>query len=207
MNSENNKQKILSVLPLFIITLVCFITITVSHYLSKDKIKENKTRAALAVINEVIPAEYDNDLLTDKITVTVPKNINPTGILTAYRARHNDTPVAVSLMPIITKGYNGNISLVIGIRYDGSVSGIRVLHENETEGFGNKVHQEHSDWILGFDGTNTHTTKEKDWAVKKDGGKFDQLTGATITSRSIIRIIYKTLEFYAEHRDTFYEDQ
>lgn len=208
MNPENNslKQKLIPVLPLLIISLLCVIAISVTHHLTKEKIKENKERAALAIINEVIPVEYDNDLLMDKAVVSVPKSINPSGSITAYRARQKNQAVAVSLMPIVTKGYSGNINLLIGISSDGKLVGVKILQHKETEGFGDQAHQDNSDWLLGFYGYSLETP-EKKWAIKKDDGEFDQLSGATITSRSIINIIYKTLEFYSEHRDTFYEDQ
>ncbi|HIF50753.1 MAG TPA: RnfABCDGE type electron transport complex subunit G [Thiotrichaceae bacterium] len=199
-----NKQKLISALPLTITSFVCFIIIFTVHILTKDKISINKERTALAVINEVIPVEYDNDLFHDKITIDVPVYINNTNRITVYRARVNNQPVALSLMPVISKGYNGNINLVIGVSYDGNLLGVRIINHNETPGFGDQAHQDNSDWLLGFKGYSLETA-EKKWAIKKDDGEFDQLSGATITSRSIINIIYKTLEYYSENRDKFYK--
>jgi len=187
-----NKEKILSL-----------IAIVVVHNLTKDKISINKEQAALTVINEVIPVKYDNDLFQDKITIDVPAYINHTKTITVYRARLNNEPVAISLMPIISKGYNGNISLVIGIAYNGDLMEVRIINHNETEGFGDQAHQDNSKWLFGFNGYSLETAEEK-WAIKKDGGEFDQLSGATITSRSIINIIYKTLKYYSKNRDKFY---
>lgn len=199
-----NKQKVLSILPLMITSLVCFIFIVIVHNMTKDKIGINKERAALAVINEVISVKYDNDLYKDYIIVDVPDHISHTKYITAHRARLNNQPVAISLMPVVTKGYNGKISLVIGITFDGTLMGVKILQHQETEGFGDKAHQDKSDWLLSF---NNHTfegmTKEKS-AAKKDGDEIDQLSGATITSRSIINIVYKVLEYYSENRDTLF---
>jgi H+/Na+-translocating ferredoxin:NAD+ oxidoreductase subunit G len=202
-----NKQNISSILPLTITSLVCFIFIIIVHNISKDKISINKERAALAVINEVMPIKYDNDLFNDNVIIDVPAYINPTKSITAYRARVNNQPRAVSLMPVMTKGYNGNISLIIGIAYDGALTGVRILQHNETEGFGDKAHQDKTDWLLGFNNHSFEGLPEEKWAVKKDGGEFDQLSGATITSRSIINIVYKVLEYYSENRNSFYENQ
>ncbi len=199
-----NKKNFLSVLPLTISSIICFIAIVVVHNLTKDKININKEQAALAIINEVIPVEYDNDLFHDKIKVDVPAYINHTNIITAYRARIDNKPVAISLMPIISKGYNGSISLVIGIAYDGNLTGVRIINHNETEGFGDQAHQDNSKWLYDFNGYSLETP-EKKWAIKKDKGEFDQLSGATITSRSIINIIYKTLEYYSKNRNKFYK--
>jgi len=199
-----NKQKLTSALPLTITSLVCLLIIVVVHNFTKNKISINKELAALAVISEVLPVEYDNDLFQDKIDIDVPNYINNTHKISVYRARLNNQAVAVSLMPIITKGYNGNLSLIIGISYEGKLTGIKILQHNETESFGNQVHQDNSDWLFGFNGHSLETTK-KQWAIKKDDGEFDQLSGATITSRSIINILYKTLEYYSENRDKFYK--
>lgn len=198
-----NKQKFKSILPLTVVSLVCFIALTVVNHFTKDKILTNKEQAALAVLNEVLPLKYDNNLFQDKIDIEVPDFINESNKLTVYRARLNDKPVAVSLMPVISKGYHGNISLIIGISYEGKITGARILQHNETEGFGDQAHQDNSNWLLGFNGYSLDT-KKKNWASKKDGGEFDQLSGATITSRSIITILYKTLEYYSENRDNFY---
>lgn len=194
----------MSVLPLTIISLVCLLVIVVVHNLTKDKISINKEKAALAVISEVIPVEYDNDLFQDKIEMDVPAYINHTNTITVYRAKLNNQPVAISLIPVISKGYNGNISLVIAIAYDGSLMGVKIFNHNETAGFGDQAHQDNSDWLVGFNGVSLATTEEK-WAIKKDNGEFDQLSGATITSRSIINVIYKTLEYYSENPDKFYQ--
>ncbi len=208
MNSapDTKKQKILSVLPLLIIGLVCVIAIIIVHHLTKEKIKDNEERAALAILNEIITLEYDNDLFKDKIEIEVPNSINPSEKIIVHRARKNEQPIAVSLMPVISKGYNGSISLVIGISYEGALTGVRILDHSETEGFGDQAHQDKSDWILGFNGLSSSDTKEQDWAIERDGGKFDQLSGATITARSIIGSVYKTLIFYSENRDSFYAD-
>tara|TARA_R110000782_G_scaffold124850_13_gene216371 strand:+ start:1084 stop:1707 length:624 start_codon:yes stop_codon:yes gene_type:complete len=207
MNSATNsfKQKLITLLPLIIISVICVIGIFVVNEVTKDKITSNKQKAALAIINEVLPVEYDNDLFTDKIKLKVPVKINNTGNITVYRARLDNQPVAVSLMPVITKGYNGDISLIIGIHYDGTLAGVRILQDNETEGFGDQAHQDKTGWLQNFNNTSLAILPEKKWAIKKDGGEFDQLSGATITSRSIINIIYKTLEYYAKNRSTFYQ--
>lgn len=198
-----NKQKLKSILPLTITSIICFIVITIVHHFTKEKIEFNREQAALAVISEVLPIKYDNNLFQDKLDIDVPTYLNNTNKLSIYRARLNKQPVAVSLMPVMTKGYNGNISLIIGISYEGKLTGVKILKHNETEGFGNQAHQDKSDWLIGFNDQSLESSK-KNWAIKKDEGEFDQLSGATITSRSIINILYKTLEYYSEHRDKFY---
>jgi H+/Na+-translocating ferredoxin:NAD+ oxidoreductase subunit G len=203
MSVAIDKEKLLSVLPLTITSIVCFVIILLVHNVTKEKISKNKERSALAFIAEVIPVEYNNDLFTDNIELDVPTYINDTNKITVYRARNEKQPVAISIMPVITRGYNGTLSLLIGISYDGVLTGIKILQHDETEGFGDQAHQDNSNWLLGFNGYSLETPEEQ-WAVKKDGGEFDQLSGATITSRGIINVIYKVLKYYSENRDKFY---
>ncbi len=197
------KRASISSLPLLGFSLLCVLAIMATHHHNRDAIVKNKARAALAIISDVVSITYDNDLLTDQITLVVPNNINPTGQLTVYRARQNNQPVGLSLIPVVTQGYNGNISLVIGLRYDGQIMGINILEHKETEGFGDKAHQTKSDWLRRF--TDNDLTTAKQWTIKKGSPSLDQLSGATITANSINRIVYETLEYYQKNRDRFYE--
>jgi len=201
MNSPSNsfKQKFITSLPLLIISMLCVLSLSFVNNITKEKIISNKEKAALAIINDVIPLDYDNDLFADKIELVMPDGTRST---TVYRARLGNQPVAVGLMPVTTKGYNGNIDLLIGISYEGLLTGVKILQHNETEGFGEQAHQDKSNWLQKFNNFSLIKQKEQ-WAIKKDGGKFDQLSGATITSRSIINSVYKTLKFYTENRDIF----
>ena len=199
------KDRLFTLLPLFLVTLICVGLVSFVNQLTKDKIQENKQRADLSIIKDVILDNYDNDLLLDKIALDVPAFINKTKTVSVYRARLNNQPVGVALMPITTKGYNGEIKLLVGIAYDGSIRGIKVISHHETEGFGDQVHQDNTDWLTIFSKKNIETTPEKKWALKKDGGEFDQLSGATITSRSVVNAIYPLLSYYSEHKNDFYQ--
>ncbi|NOG59839.1 MAG: RnfABCDGE type electron transport complex subunit G [Proteobacteria bacterium] len=198
-----NKQKLKSIFPFTIASLVCISILFLVNLATKDKININKEQAALAMITDVLQVKYNNNLYQDKIDIDVPDYINKSNKLTVYRARLNNQPVAVSLIPVITKAYNGGLSLVIGISYDGKLTGMKILEHNETKGFGDQAHQDNSTWLQNFNGYSLETPKQN-WTIKKDQGAFDQLSGATITSRSIITILYKTLEYYTKNRDKFY---
>ena len=207
MNSEVNnfKQRLLQSLPLIITTIVCIMVVTGVYHLTHEEISANKQKAALKIINEVMPVAHDNNVFADRIEVTVPAFINQSNSVSVYRARRNNQAVAASLMPVIARGYNGDIQIVIGISYDGRLTGVRVIRHQETEGLGDNIHQNKSDWLKAFNGHSLETTAEKQWAVKKDGGDFDQLSGATITPRSVINTVYKTLEYYSKNREQFYK--
>ncbi len=102
-------------------------------------------------------------------------------------------------------GYNGRIRLLVGIGFDGRVSGVRVTGHNETPGLGDAVEAEKSDWILGFKGRSLTDPPPERWAVRKDGGDFDQFTGATITPRAVVRAVRQALAYYDAHRDTLFD--
>ena len=209
MNSKTNsfKQKVFAQLPLLVTSVICVIAIFVVQEFTKDKINLNKQKAKLAIITKTLPLVYDNDVFADNIKIDVPVEINHTGSIGVYRARLKNQPVAISLMPVITKGYNGRISLIVGISYDGILTGVNVLQHSETEGFGDQVHQNKTDWLQNFNNMTISVFAEKKWTIKKSGNDLDQLSGATITSRSIIDVIYKTLEYYLQNRDKFYENK
>ncbi len=203
LTTHSFKQQLIFTLPLLIISVLCVIALFAANEATKDDIKRNKQKAMLAIIGDVIPLTYDNDLYSDKIDLAVPPSINDTTNITVYRARLDNQPVAIGLMPVTAKGYNGNISMVLGISHAGALTGIKILQHNETQGFGGKAHQDHSNWLLQFAGMRVDAPATQ-WTIKKEGGELDQLSGATITSNSIVDTVYKTLAYYAAHREAFY---
>jgi electron transport complex protein RnfG len=120
--------------------------------------------------------------------------------VTVYRARREGKPIALVMAPVAPDGYSGAIKLLIGIGYDGTLTGVRVSAHHETPGLGDAIDEERSDWIFGFDGKSLDNPPLDRWRVKRDGGAFDQLTGATITPRAIVKAVKKSLLYYREHR-------
>jgi electron transport complex protein RnfG len=161
-----------------------------------EQIEANERAKLLATLNQLVPeTEYDNDLFND--TRIINNEI-------VYRARQGKKPVAAIMTTVAPDGYNGRISLLIAINYEGNIIGVRVLSHQETPGLGDKIELRRSNWILTFNERSlTNPTKDA-WKVKKDGGEFDQLTGATITPRAIVKAVYKTLVFYKENRGLIY---
>lgn len=202
-----NSRNLLNYLPLLLLALLCILFIHFVHQMTRDAIKENERIAALQDINEVIAHNYDNDIYNDMTVVTVPAGINPDGKIDVYFARQGSELEAMALLPVVTKGYSGPIKLIVGMDTDGSISGIRVISHRETPGFGAEVHHDKSDWLTIFSGTSLQRQSEQDWDIVRDGGKFDQLSGATITSRAIINTVHELLIYYNEDPDRFYRVQ
>lgn len=103
-----------------------------------------------------------------------------------YIAKKADKTTAYAIQGTAPDGYSGNIVLLMGIEPDGKVLGVRTLQHAETPGLGDKIETRISDWILSFAGKVFSLENEAAWAVKKDGGQFDQFTGATITPRAVV---------------------
>jgi electron transport complex protein RnfG len=181
-------------------TLVAF-----THEATKERIAENEKAAMLANLNALVPpANVNNDILSDMMTVSDPKLLGAERTQ-VYRGRKDNQPVAVVLNPVVPDGYSGPIRLLVAVRYDGTLGGVRVLSQKETPGLGDKIELSRSDWILGFDDKSLGNPPPDKWKVKRDGGVFDQFTGATITPRAVVKAVKNTLIFVKEHRDALYD--
>ena len=105
---------------------------------------------------------------------------------------------------IAPDGYTGPITLLIAVRYDGDLAGVRVVTHRETPGLGDYIEIERTPWIRGFEGKSLDTPVAARWKVKKDGGDFDQVTGATITPRAVVKAVHQGLEFFATNRERLF---
>jgi electron transport complex protein RnfG len=103
---------------------------------------------------------------------------------------------------ITAQGYAGPIELILGLDTRGQILGVRAIAHAETPGLGDKIEASRDDWILGFNGLSLSDPPSERWAVKKDGGDFDQFSGATITPRAVVGAIKTGLAFFAAKRDT-----
>lgn len=172
-----------------------------------DRIAENERQALLRSLHQIIsPDSHDNDVYADLITVHDKNLLGSRDGVNIYRARRGGQPVAAVINSSAPDGYNGTIKLLIGIYYDGTLAGVRVINHRETPGLGDGIEAERSDWVLGFKGRSLLNPESDGWKVKKDGGQFDQFTGATITPRAVVKAVYNTLRYYQQHREAIFSD-
>lgn len=172
---------------------------------TKEQIAENHKQATLRSLHQLVnPALHDNDIFADTLQVTNLKLLGSKNPVTVFRARKNDKPIAAVLTAIAPNGYTGKISLLVAIRFNGELAGVRVVSHKETPGLGDTIEIEKSNWILQFNNMSLLNPSSKQWKVKRDGGHFDQLTGATITPRAIVKAIHKALLFYKQQRDKLF---
>jgi len=174
---------------------------------TRDRIAANEREALMRKLNVLIPSDrYDNKLFGDTLQVSDRNLLGTDDPVTVYRARLGGSPVALVMTPVAPDGYSGTIKLLVGINEDGTLTGVRVSAHHETPGLGDAVEEERSDWIYGFDGKSLGHPPLDQWRVKRDGGAFDQLTGATITPRAIVKAVKKSLLYYRDHREQLFAD-
>ncbi len=172
---------------------------------TKQRITENERAAIIKSLHALIaPKEHDNDLYADVIQVKNEKLLGTKEPVNVYRARKNNQPVAAIINSVAPDGYSGSIHLLVAARYDGSLAGVRVVKHRETPGLGDGIDIDRSNWILGFNGKSLKSPEESKWRVKRDGGAFDQLTGATITPRAVVKAVKNTLSYYAANKDSLF---
>ncbi len=189
-----------SAVLLGIVAMVAGTALTVAHFGTADAIAARQTEDRQASLREVVPANvHDNDLLKDTLILKLNRPNEGMGPITFYRAmaKGQVTGIAFELTAI---GYSGPIRLLMAVAADGKILGVRVLQQSETPGLGDKIDIKKSNWILGFNGHSLKNPGERGWHVKKDGGIFDQFTGATITPRGVVKGIHAGLELVAAHR-------
>lgn len=176
--------------------------------LTKDQIEASEKANLLRNLNNILPAEnYNNDLLASRLTVPADSLLGYDKPVTIYQAWKDKTPVAVAYPVIAHDGYNGDIHLLIAIKASGQISGVRVISHKETPGLGDTIDINKNPWILEFDDKSINNPKQKLWRVKKDGGIFDQFTGATITPRAVVKAVYRALDYFNSNQQWLFLDQ
>lgn len=204
MNVFRNMVISAILLAMFAAAGTFFVTYTFDNTI--DRINENKRLALLKAFHVLIPpSAHDNDIFTDFISVQNKDLLGSNKPVNVYRARQNNKPVAVIINSVAPDGYSGNIELLVAININGTLEGVRVVHHKETPGLGDAIEEKRSDWITKFKRLSLTNPSKKGWAVKRDGGEFDQFTGATISPRAIVKAVYNTLRYYKENRDSLYE--
>lgn len=173
---------------------------------TKARIAANERAALLRNLHVLVPPDsHTNDLFRDVIEVQDPTLLGSRAPVQVYRARRNGEPVALVLTPEAPDGYSGAIRLLVGIDPEGTLIGVRVISHRETPGLGDAIEAERSDWILNFDGRSLGNPPAAQWRVRRDGGVFDQFTGATVTPRAVVNAVRKSLIYFEQHRDRLFE--
>lgn len=187
---------ILGLFAIFTVGVIAFI-----QQATSERIAAEQQRMQMRALNEILPDnQHDNNLLEDSFSVADQALLHLPTPATAWRARQQGEVVAVILPVVTLEGYSGRIDLLVGIRANGELAGVRIINHRETPGLGDKFEVAKGDWIFSFDGKSLSVPAPQDWAVRKDGGDFDQFVGATITPRAVIQAVHNALLYFEQHR-------
>lgn len=188
---------ILGLFAIFTVGLIAFI-----QQATSVRIAAEQQRMQMRALNEILPDDqHDNDLLQDSFSITDQALLRLPTPSTAWRARQQGQVTAVILPVVTLDGYSGRIDLLVGIRANGELAGVRITNHRETPGLGDKFEVAKGNWIFSFDGKSLSVPVPQGWAVRKDGGDFDQFVGATITPRAVVQAVHDALVYFQQHRD------
>jgi len=210
MNTEQRKlisQVLISGFLLWFFAIIATLLVSVTENQTRDKIHENERLFLLKNLYALLPPEkFNNDIAEDFRDLPASVLLGTSKPARVYRARLYNQPIAAVINSIAPDGYSGKIHLLVGIYKDGSLAAVRVVKHKETPGLGDGIELRKSDWILGFNGKSLdNPASEEIWKVKRDGGEFDQFTGATITPRAIVKAVRSTLLYYQQNNEQIFQ--
>jgi electron transport complex protein RnfG len=192
-------------LTLAIIAAICTALVALTYSATRERIAANE-RAWLE--QSLAPALsglfFDSGVTESPITIPAPHELPGTRDAVIYRVYSADEPVAALFVVSARDGYSGAIRLLVGVDIDGVVTGVHVLAHRETPGLGDRIERSKSDWLDRFDGRSLGDPAVSDWKIRPDGGEFDQLTGASVTSRAAVKAVRQTLEYFAANREAIF---
>lgn len=187
-------------LSLFAIIGTGLVATTFSN--TEQRIAENERQALLASLHELVPQElHDNELDEATMSLHDAALLGSKKPVIAYQASKYGHPVAVILAVTAPDGYNGDIKLLVAIDEFGLLLGVRVINHKETPGLGDSIDRDRSNWIDNFNGYSLDNPGSLGWRVEKDGGIFDQFTGATITPRAVVKAVHQSLQYFDQHKE------
>lgn len=193
-----------SSLTIIILALAVLALLTIADRLLSERIENNQTAYSLKEVKAVMPITNILDISEDQFEFTGLQYLSSDKPLNIFRQWHAEKPAGIVLAPIITNGYNNKIALCVGLYPNGSISNVRILEHKETKNLGDQIHQSNSNWLQQFKDKSLSKIESKNWKLKQNGGLFDGISGASITSRAVINVIHDTLKFYDKEKKSIY---
>ena len=184
---------------------VCAALVAITYSLTSERIAANEKAWLEKSLEPALAGlTFEGSVSESMLVIRTPHDLPGPDDVIIYRVYADDLPVAALFAVTARDGYAGAIRVLVGIEYDGTITGIRILEHRETPGLGDKIVASRSDWVFQFDGRSLGDPMLEQWALKRDGGEFDQLTGASVTPRAVIRVTKETLIYFAAHRDEIF---
>jgi electron transport complex protein RnfG len=207
-NQQRSPTPWSSGIVLAVVAAVCTALVTVTYRLSAPRIAENeKAYLEQSLRPTLADVFYDNDLAESTLVLPPPHELPGSGPAIIYRLFSEQAPVAAVFVVSARDGYAGPIKLLVAVEYSGTLTGVQVLEHNETPGLGDLIEASRSDWLEQFKNASLEDPARDRWAIRRDGGEYDQLTGASITPRAVVRAVKETLLYFEANRDDVFAMQ
>jgi len=196
MENKKNKEMLMMVVAITLVTVIAATLLGVTDLFTREPIRAAQRAMLMQSLMQVLP-KHANNPIDDKLILH--QNGNNIPVYLARDARGHVTALAWEV--IAPDGYSGSIRILIGMLPTGEIHAVRVTDHRETPGLGDGIVR-NKPWIDFFAGKTLDNAR---WSVKKDGGDFDQFTGATITPRAVVKAVKKGLQFFTANKDRLLE--
>ncbi len=192
-------------LTLAAIAAICTAAVAATYQLTRDRIAANEQAFLEQSLEPALAGTFFEGSVTESmLVIPAPHELPGNEDVIVYRVYAEDAPVAALFAVTARDGYAGPIRILLGIGYDGTVTGVRILEHRETPGLGDKIESSRSDWVFQFDGRSLGDPPADGWAIRRDGGQFDQLSGASVTPRAVLGAIQTTLIYFEANREEIF---
>ena len=187
------------------IAAVCTALVAATYTVTDERIAANERAWVEQSLQPVLAGlSYDGSASESRLTIPAPHALPGSGDAAVYRVYAARSPVAALYVVTARDGYSGAIRILVGVRADGDLTGVHVLAHRETPGLGDQVESSKSDWARQFVGRSLADPAVAEWKIRRDGGAFDQLTGASVTPRAVVKAVRQTLEYHATHAQSVF---
>lgn len=172
-----------------LLAIICGLLVSSLYFFLKKTVHKSRMDYETKQLNDLVGSD---DIQTGESQQIFLEKTSETE--DRYRISRNEKTFGHIYAIETKKGYNGRIAAWLAVDTGGRVLGVRIREHKETPGIGDKIDRGISDWIDSFRGQSLKSMpKQQDWNIRKDGGKFDQFTGATITPRAVIQMVHEKL--------------
>lgn len=187
------------------IAAICTFLVAATFQLTAERIEANEQAWLERSLEPALSGVFFEGSVTEsKLEIPPPHDLPGTDTAIIYRVYADGAPVAALFAVTARDGYAGPIRILVGVGIDGTVTGVRIVEHRETPGLGDRIDQSRSDWVYQFDGRSLGDPVEARWLLDVDGGDFDQLTGASVTPRAVIKAIRDTLLYFDANHDAIF---
>lgn len=193
--------------------LISALVLTVVSMVTADPIARMKAQTIKDSLQQLNLPKFDNLPVQESVRCKSPAGFP----VTVMPVKKNGQIQAWVVQTASPNGYAGNVEIMAGFSVGGEILAVLVTAQKETPGLGSNVcERKFRRTIFNFykprpaglppnpilDQFNGRkVSPDINWHVKRDGGTFDYVTGATITSRAVIEAVAEAGKTLALQRE------